>query len=178
MRVFLDFEASSLSDDSYPIEAGWVFEDGREETHLIRPAPAWTEWDEEAADLHGITRAELEARGTPHDVLAHRMLEHLGEHRIYATAPSWDGKWLSVLLRGAGLPRHALRLQDSDEAHMDAALKALAGLPEPEPLALMLIEEARARVFAAPARHRALEDAKAELAVFVEVQRLARARAG
>ena len=45
MIVFLDFEASSLSDDSYPIEVGWVFEDGRTEAHLIRPAPAWTDWD-------------------------------------------------------------------------------------------------------------------------------------
>lgn len=39
MIVFLDFEVSSLSERSYPIEAGWVFEDGRGEARLIRPAP-------------------------------------------------------------------------------------------------------------------------------------------
>ena len=39
MLVFLDFEASSLGKRSYPIEVGWVFEDGRSEAHLIRPAP-------------------------------------------------------------------------------------------------------------------------------------------
>ena len=38
MIVFLDFEASSLSDDSYPIEVGWAGEDGSTEQHLIRPA--------------------------------------------------------------------------------------------------------------------------------------------
>ena len=45
MRVFLDFEASSLSKDSYPIEVGWAGEDGSTEAHLIRPAPDWTDWD-------------------------------------------------------------------------------------------------------------------------------------
>jgi hypothetical protein len=38
MRTFLDFEASSLSDESYPVEVAWVFEDGHAESHLIRPA--------------------------------------------------------------------------------------------------------------------------------------------
>ncbi|MFT3810039.1 MAG: hypothetical protein QM698_08990 [Micropepsaceae bacterium] len=28
MLAFLDFEASSLSDNSYPIEVAWIFEDG------------------------------------------------------------------------------------------------------------------------------------------------------
>ena len=39
MLVFLDFEASSLAKRGYPIEVAWVFEDGRAESHLIRPAP-------------------------------------------------------------------------------------------------------------------------------------------
>jgi hypothetical protein len=40
MRVFLDFEASSLGKNGYPIEVGWVFEDGACEAHLIRPGAA------------------------------------------------------------------------------------------------------------------------------------------
>lgn len=36
---FPGFEASSLSDRSYPIEVAWVFQDGRSEDHLI--APRW-----------------------------------------------------------------------------------------------------------------------------------------
>ena len=39
MLAFVDFEASSLAKDSYPVEVAWVFEDGACEGHLIRPAP-------------------------------------------------------------------------------------------------------------------------------------------
>ena len=175
MRVFIDFEASSLNDDGYPIEVGWVFEDGRSETHLIKPAQKWTDWDTEAESLHGISRSMLEA-GTPHDVVARRVLDVLGEHSVYATAPSWDGKWLSVLLRGAGLPRHALRLKDSDEAHTEAVAEALGSGIEPEKVAAVaadLIERARLAVGKAPVRHRALEDAEQERQVWLEVGRLA-----
>ncbi|WP_171905933.1 hypothetical protein [Sphingobium phenoxybenzoativorans] len=54
MLVFLDFEASSLAKRSYPIEVGWVFEDGSSAAYLIRPAPDWTDWDAGAAAIHGI----------------------------------------------------------------------------------------------------------------------------
>jgi hypothetical protein len=121
MRVFLDFEASSLAKHSYPIEVGWVFEDGAAEDHLIRPAPGWTDWDPDAEAMHGISRERLQAEGAAHDVVARRMLEVLTPHVVYVTAPSWDGMWLSLLLRASGLPRHALRLRDADEAHLEAA---------------------------------------------------------
>jgi hypothetical protein len=39
VKVFLDFEASSLRKNGFPIEIGWVFENGAAESHLIRPAP-------------------------------------------------------------------------------------------------------------------------------------------
>ena len=39
--VILDIEASSLLPGSFPIEIGWIYEDGSGESHLIRPAPAW-----------------------------------------------------------------------------------------------------------------------------------------
>ena len=70
MLVFLDFEASSLSDKSYPVEVGWVWEDGTEEAHLIRPAPHWTDWDMKAQEIHGIPRAELEQTGEDHREVA------------------------------------------------------------------------------------------------------------
>ena len=176
MRVFLDFEASSLADDSYPIEVGWVFEDGAAEDHLIRPAPNWRDWDRGAEAIHGITRAVLEAEGRPHDQVARRMLERLDGHQLYATAPSWDGKWLSVLLRAAGLPRHALRLRDSDEAHLEAAEAELAGAVEPDELrraAQEVLRRARADFAEAPVRHRACEDAAQERRLWLEVRRLA-----
>jgi hypothetical protein len=177
MRIFLDFEASSLSDDSYPIEVGWVGEDGGCESHLIRPAPQWTDWDGAAEATHGLTRERLQREGEPHDEVARRALAQLTGHEVFVTAPSWDGKWMSVLLRSAGLPRHALRLRDSDEAHRAAIADALGegrGEAELRSRAVGLIAQARRKVQPDAPRHRALADAEAELEVWREVRRLAR----
>jgi hypothetical protein len=53
MIVFLDFEASSLNKKSFPIEVAWVFQDGRSRSYLIRPAPEWIDWSDEAEEVHG-----------------------------------------------------------------------------------------------------------------------------
>ena len=175
MRVFLDFEASSLHEDGYPIEVGWVFEDGRSEAHLIKPAPNWTDWDAGAQALHKISRARLEAEGAAHDAVARRLLEALGPHVVYASAPSWDGKWLSVLLRKAGLPRHAMRLKDSDEAHLEAAREILAPSIAPSRLDAAManaIQRARDEAGDEPT-HRAVEDAERERRIWLAVQRIA-----
>ncbi len=176
MRVFLDFEASSLGKKGFPIEVGWVFEDGRAESHLIKPAPEWTEWDEEAEAVHGISRTILDARGTPHDLVAHRMLEVLSPHIVYASAPSWDGKWLSALLRAAGLPGYALRLRDTEEAQCEVAAEVLGSVVPPEALAGMVAEimqAARGNGDRHPAPHRALADAERERQMWLDVGRLA-----
>lgn len=76
MFVFLDFEASSLSKQSYPIEVAWVFEDGRHRSHLIRPTPEWTDWSHEAEQIHGISRSLLLTEGhSVHDV-ANEVVSH------------------------------------------------------------------------------------------------------
>ena len=80
MLVFLDFEASSLSKRSYPIEVGWVFEDGKAEAYLIRPAPDWTDWDEEAEAIHHIAPERLWAEGAPHDVVAAQRSPGVGDN--------------------------------------------------------------------------------------------------
>lgn len=178
MRVFLDFEASSLSKESYPIEVGWAAEDGSEEAHLIRPAPDWTDWDSSAEAIHRISREQLMAEGEPHDRVARRVLEALAEADIYVTAPSWDGMWLSKLLRAAGLPRHALRLHEAEDAHVGGVLEILGRDPA-DPLArveaLDLLHEARRELLPAAQAHRALADAVQERAVFFEALRQARA---
>ena len=177
MRVFLDFEASSLSDDSYPIEVGWVFEDGRPESYLIKPAPRWIDWDPGAEALHRISRAVLESEGVSHDVVAHRLLDTLRAHIVYASAPSWDGKWLSVLFRAAGIPRHAMRLKDSDEAYAEEAIEALSASMPPETASTRVAEIVERALEAAaqrPVGHRALADAERQRQIWLEVRRLAR----
>jgi len=178
MRVFLDFEASSLADASYPIEVGWVFEDGEGESRLIRPAPDWTDWDCDAARVHGLSRETLDAQGAAHDVVARRMVEALSGHDLFASAPSWDGKWLSVLLRRAGLPRRALRLRDTDGANAEAVRAVLNGWLDPAAVTALtpgLIRRAREARAGEIVRHRARDDAEAERQVWLAVVRLARA---
>lgn len=172
MTVFLDFEASSLSKHSYPIEIAWVFENGVSETHLIQPAPQWTEWDDEAEAVHHITRQTLQDEGSPHEVVARRMVDQLSGHELFASAPSWDGKWLSALLRAAKLPRHALRLRDSEDARAEAARAILAPVVPADRLhveiadLLTLVEVRRAN--GQPA-HRALADAQDEQQHWLDV---------
>ncbi|MDX3909770.1 MAG: transcriptional regulator [Sphingobium sp.] len=178
MLVFLDFEASSLGKKSYPIEVAWVFQDGRSEEYLIRPAPDWTEWDAEAEAIHHIPHALLLTDGIPHDVVARRMVEVLAEHDLLASAPSWDGKWLSTLLRAAGLPRHSLRLRDSDDAHYECAATILRPFVAAEQLDasvrnLLALTEVRSAE--QPPAHRALPDALEERERWLAVGEAARA---
>ena len=162
MLVFLDFEASSLARHSYPIEVAWVFEDGASEAHLIRPAPGWDDWDAAAEAIHRIPRATLLAEGVAHDAVARRMVEQLAGHDLTASAPSWDGKWLSTLLRAACLPRHALRLRDTDAAQRDIARDMLRDKVPADRLDATVenirIQTIATRSGANPA-HRALADA-------------------
>jgi hypothetical protein len=164
MLVFMDFEASSLGKQSYPIEVAWVFEDGRSEGHLIRPAPGWGDWASEAEAIHHITPETLRAEGEPHAAVARRMVDVLTGHDLLASAPSWDGKWMSALLRAAGLPRHTLRLRDSDDERRRAVEDILRPhYPAAEVAAAVtrLIDTADPRGGTTPA-HRALADAREE----------------
>lgn len=177
MKAFLDFEASSLADRSHPVEVAWVFEDGRSEAHLIAPAPEWRDWDSAAERIHGISRDTLVAEGMAHDVVAARMVEALAEHDLFASAPSWDGKWLSALLRAAGMPRRTLRLRDTDEALRETATAILRDAVPAERLETTvrdLLAHAAATRSETPA-HRALADARGEYETWRAVDAAARA---
>lgn len=169
MIAFLDFEASSLSDDSYPIEVGWILEDGRTASFLIKPAPDWTDWSAESEQIHGISRSVLESEGVAVEAVAKEMLQTLAGHALYASAPSWDGKWLSVLLRGAGHPRHSLRLQDSEEAFALAAREILGSSADEALVSSIIAQSLIAKETSQPA-HRALADARAEHACWLQVR--------
>ncbi|SES39720.1 transcriptional regulator [Rhizobium sp. NFR03] len=161
MLVFLDFEASSLGKKSYPVEVAWVFEDGTSRSHLIRPAPEWDDWSMKAERIHGLTRRRLHQEGTPVEDVAREMLETLGGHALYASAPSWDGKWLSVLLRAGGLPRHALRLGKSDDVFLEHARAIMDGTFTRREIADFVKGMIESTEPAQPA-HRALGDATLE----------------
>lgn len=99
MPCFIDFEASSLSDRSYPIEVAWSMPDGSIESHLIKPAWDWTEWSETSEKIHGISREQLQAEGEFAWIVAGKMNKQLSgiAKIIYCDAPAFDGFWLQRL---------------------------------------------------------------------------------
>ncbi|MGO4527376.1 transcriptional regulator [Microvirga sp. 2MCAF35] len=180
--VFLDFEASSLGKQGYPIEVAWVFASGEEESYLIKPDESWTDWDVKAGRIHGISREQLRSEGTPLEDVAKRMVSVLTGRKLYATAPSWDGKWLSKLLRAAGLPRHALRLEDTEMAHRRIMREVLRDAEVPEELQRALMQDILAQAQRiddklGPASHRALADAQRERVLWLDIRRRAQEKA-
>lgn len=116
--VFVDFEASSLSADSYPIEVAFVMETGWGEGWLIKPADDWTDWSVAAESVHGISRGMLEREGADVEYVAQRMALLLGNPRFLGVSdnPQFDAMWLRELYAAAGM-KQAIEL-----VHLRAAL--------------------------------------------------------
>lgn len=114
LPCFIDFEASSLRDTSYPIEVAWSLEDGTIEAYLIKPAWDWSDWDPNAEAVHNISQQELIEKGLPAWHIAHRMNETLHGKTLYSDAPEFDGFWLERLFAHHNdEPRFELRHFDS-----------------------------------------------------------------
>ncbi|HET7308203.1 MAG TPA: hypothetical protein VFK24_10400 [Gammaproteobacteria bacterium] len=94
---FLDFEASGLHPDSYPIEVAWSLPDGRIETRLIQPHEDWTHWDANAEAMHGISRGELTGYGRPIAEVATAMNAALAGCTVYTDAVDYDRFWAGAL---------------------------------------------------------------------------------
>lgn len=96
--VLMDFEASGLSKDSYPIEVAWSNTDGSIESYLIRPEPTWTHWDEHAEhEIHGISRDELMEKGLPVEWVIGRMRGKLKDQYVYVDGGDFDAVWCEKL---------------------------------------------------------------------------------
>ncbi|MFO1141392.1 MAG: hypothetical protein U1E59_03210 [Amaricoccus sp.] len=102
--VFLDFEASSLSPGSWPIEIGWAWvEDGAVQagSTLIAPRPDWSlaDWWPEAERVHGIPLAEVQAVGMPAEAAA-AMTDVFADCDLVSDNPVWEQRWLNRLRAG------------------------------------------------------------------------------
>ncbi len=119
----LDIEASGFGRGSYPIEIGFVLEDGKTYNALIRPENEWTHWCEEAEALHGISRDILLRLGRPVAWVADWLNQHLRGKRVYTDAWGQDLSWLGLLFDHAERPQ-LFRLEALTsllcDAHMDA----------------------------------------------------------
>ncbi|MFV8836496.1 hypothetical protein ACNSTU_16160 [Aquisalimonas sp. APHAB1-3] len=103
LPCFIDFEASGLTSESYPIEVAWSMPDGTVESHYIDPAPHWDYWDPEAEAIHWIPRHLLRDCGRPVAWIAERMNAVLAGHTVYCDAPGMDRFWMNRLFDAAGV---------------------------------------------------------------------------
>lgn len=93
----LDFEASSLSDTSYPISAGLLLK-GEVHYWLIQPEPDWIDWSLQSQAIHGLTRSFIETQGLPAKEVYTQMLKLLqNEPYVYSDNPEWEQMWFSRL---------------------------------------------------------------------------------
>ena len=122
----IDLEASGFGAGSYPIEVGYVREDGSAWCSLVLPQPDWTHWDAGAATVHRIDRPSLLRHGrSPRDV-AQRLNDDLAARTVYCDGWAHDYSWLNRLFDAAGLvPAFRLepvtRLLDAEHmARLDA----------------------------------------------------------
>lgn len=98
---FIDFEASGIAPDSYPIEVAVVFPGGEYQS-LIQPARYWDHWSYDAQDMHLITREQLMIEGTPPLAVAQAMNALFDGKTLCSDNPA-DCYWLDVLYEAAGI---------------------------------------------------------------------------
>jgi hypothetical protein len=170
---FLDFEASSLSPQSYPIELAWSLADGSVESHLISPRgiETWTDWDPEAERIHGIPRDLLLAQGQPPSLVCRFANEQLSGKLVYCDAPSFDGMWLAKLFSICRDVYPGFELRHIDDLLVTMICAEVSGRPRAFARIASLKTEARKRK---PQRHRAAWDVE----YLVQLWQLARAEPG
>ena len=152
--AILDFEASSLDEDGYPIEVGLALWPGPDEpilgwSALVRPAGDWVRrghWSPASAKVHGIRGSDLLAHGRSPGWIASALNEALGPGAVaWCDGGPYDAHWTGALFKAGGV-RPTFTLGDWHR------LVPLLGAPARE-RALTWLRDA-------PARHRARADAE------------------
>lgn len=103
--VFVDCEASSLANDSYPIEIAWNNPDGSIESYLINIyhyPDNYDDWSKEAQSLHGLTKQYLSEKGKEPEFIVERMDQKLKGKILLSDAPDWDEFWIRRLYESVG----------------------------------------------------------------------------
>lgn len=104
--IAIDFEASCLPRHgrSFPIEVGIARPGEASKSWLIRPHSSWTNWDwtEEAENLHGIARSEVERNGLPAKQVVAELVAAI-DNAVLVADSSIDAYWLDTLGLAAGV---------------------------------------------------------------------------
>jgi hypothetical protein len=105
---FIDFEASGIAPDSYPIEVAVVSSESSFNS-LIKPARYWTHWSYDAQDMHGLCQDQLRKQGDNPGAVAIHMNQLFSGQVLCSDSPQ-DSFWLDVLYEAADLmPTFELR---------------------------------------------------------------------
>jgi DNA polymerase III epsilon subunit-like protein len=163
--LFLDIEATSLSNTSYPIELGWTDLVGAGEAYLIRRHASWgDDWDPRAQAVHGITREQLEAEGLPVEKVVARFLAAAEGKTVITDAPAFDAAWLNEALMACGHPVGMVRLNGLRDELIAAILPdcvAFHGAAAADDWAAEIVDgRLRRRERRGNRAHRALADAQ------------------
>ncbi|BDR33919.1 hypothetical protein [Photobacterium damselae] len=115
MWAILNFEASGLSDQSYPIEVGYALPDAEGYSLLINPLSAatqWNYWDDFAEQqLHHRSRQELITKGLNVGDVCQHLNQVLGHYEVVLCGSQWDLFWLGRLYQAAHMRPSFLLLE-------------------------------------------------------------------
>jgi hypothetical protein len=105
LPYFIDFEASSLGPNSYPIEVAFGHEGAKVENYLIDPSSIshWSDWDHFAESVHKISKEQLRRDGLQPKVIAEIMNERLEGTVLYSDVQEYDWMWCQKLYDSVGV---------------------------------------------------------------------------
>ena len=123
--VVIDVEASSLSDESYPIEAAWLSLDGESDSFMINPESVggWDDWSIESESIHGIERSELVDFGISAFDAASRLNSMLTGCLVISDYAGSDGFWLHRLFKATGVQMQFDVIDIMEIAYMSDRMK-------------------------------------------------------
>ena len=121
LPLFIDFEASGLALESYPIEVAWSDESGRITSFLISPETVqdWQHWSDQAEFIHGIKRKTLISDGLRPATVCAQITAALSHKRVYSDNPDFDGMWMKTLFDGARITYPDINLLSLDALLID-----------------------------------------------------------
>lgn len=104
--TFLDCEASSLNEKSFPIEIAWNNADGTIESYLIniyRYPNGFDGWNRESQSIHGITKQYLSQKGEEPEFVVKKMEKKLRGKKILTDEPERDELWIRRLYESVNI---------------------------------------------------------------------------
>lgn len=101
--IILDIEASGFGSGSYPIEIGVAMPDGSLHVWLIKPFDDWIHWQDQAEQIHGISRDQLYSEGQHPRQVADELNELVAGKTVYSDGWGVDRTWLSLMFYEANV---------------------------------------------------------------------------